>query len=136
MKCRTFILLAGLGLFGLSLATDCRGETAKEMLSACRPVADAKVSNGMVTLPIGFESGVCWGAFSVAQGLLNTSDPGQPPALHVCLPATSTRSQLIGVYVKYVDAHPEKDEDEFVTVLLGATLDAFPCAAKSSAGHS
>lgn len=41
----------------------------------------------------------------------------------------STRLELIKVFLKYIDAHPERGHEEFVFVVLDALWQAYPCHA-------
>jgi uncharacterized protein (DUF849 family) len=76
-------------------------ETAEEMLSSCRPIAQAKMSDGKISLPRDFDSGVCWGAFATLDFMLTTVDSQtNKPMFQVCVPLNRTRPQLIAVFVK------------------------------------
>ena len=56
------ILLVVAVLFSTSLAF---GESTAEMFSSCNLLNDAQIRGDTVALPIDFDSGMCWGAFSV-----------------------------------------------------------------------
>ena len=49
-------------------------QSASEMLSACRPIAQAPVSNENVAFQQTFESGLCWGAFATIQEVVGYTD--------------------------------------------------------------
>jgi hypothetical protein len=104
-------------------------ESAEEMLSSCKQIADAKVSNGKVTLPQDFQSGKCWGAFGTFQELASVIiNPAKEPAFGVCAPASSTRTQYIAIFVEYVRRNPKRLNDGFFDVAWAALVDAFPCS--------
>lgn len=111
-------------------ARSCAGQTAEEMLSACRPITQAQISNGMIDLPSDFESGTCWGAFGMLQQVLRLLDQNQQPALHACVPSDATRTELIAIYVKDVGQNPQEYGKDFNIVAINAVLKAYPCAAK------
>jgi Ssp1 endopeptidase immunity protein Rap1a len=122
-----------LALLALVTASLGLAESAEEMLSSCKLLADAKVSNGQVTLPKDFESGRCWGAFGTFQDLARTSMP-RPPALReepvfgFCAPSSSTRTQYIAIFVEYARRNPKRLNEDFFDVALDALVDAFPCS--------
>ena len=102
-------------------------ETAEEMLCACRPISQAKVSDGRIDLPQSFDAGSCWGAFAALHQAMMLVESDGKPSLHVCLPEDSTRTQLIAVFVRYVEKHVEVYPKNFAVVALNAELEAFPC---------
>jgi hypothetical protein len=109
-----------------------KAETVEEMLSACRPLAEAKVSEGNVYVPHDLndrEAGICWGAFAVIQRVITwtyTEDSDQP-ILSVCAPEKSTRTQLIAVFVEYAKSHPHRYSEDFTHLVFDALREAFPC---------
>ena len=57
--------------FGMSIiASSAFAETTEEMLSECKSVAEAEVTEGNVHLPEDFSSGACWGAFAAVQSVI------------------------------------------------------------------
>ena len=107
-----------------------RAETVEEMLSACRPIAEARVSEGVVVLPQSHEAGVCWGAFAVVQHLTTWAE-AKTGKRHfgVCNSANSTRTQLIAIFVEYAKRNPRRYSEDFSDVVFEALEEAFPCAA-------
>jgi hypothetical protein len=108
-------------------------ETEEEMLSACRPITRAKVSNGSVDLPKDFDSGQCWGAFGMLHGVLFLNEPGDNRASHSCVSEDATRTQLIAIFVKYIEAHPKENGDSLHLVAINPIIDAYPCNKKMNA---
>ena len=130
MKTARITLISLLIIIAFLAARSSRADTAEEMLSACRPITNAKISNGMIDLPQDFDSGVCWGAFDILDTMFNTVNmQTQKPLFPVCLPATRTRPQLIAVFVKYAENHPERYSEDFFVVVFAAEKEAFPCPA-------
>jgi Rap1a immunity proteins len=105
-------------------------ETAEEMLAGCRLIANAAVSGQNVALPNDSEAHICWGAFVVVQEQTRwvTSSGSQFGA---CNSPTTTRTQLIAVFVAFVDRNPKRRNDNFVDVAFDALREAFPCKVTS-----
>jgi hypothetical protein len=104
------------------------GQSSEDMMSACRKVVDAQVSDQTVVLPTDFHSGMCWGAFASIQAasrIIYTDEPR--PVLRVCAPASSTRTQLVAVFMRYAKEHPERLHEGFFQVAWDALRQAFPC---------
>lgn len=127
MKSKSLILLVVVGAFSLLYAPKCHSETAEEMLSACRPITQAKVSEGNVAFVKTFETGLCWGAFASLESATNFSDWNDHPLLDVCAPKDFTRTQLIAIFVSYIEKHPEQYNWEFFQVATNSLLDVWAC---------
>jgi len=106
-----------------------RSESAEEMVSNCKAVADAKISGDRIAFPLDFSSGVCWGAFGTFQEAIRIgpSKAGKP-YFSICAPPESTRSQLIQVFLVYARRHPEQYHESFFDVAFQASQEAFPCS--------
>ena len=52
-----------------------------------------------------------------------TSDP----IFEACASGKATRSELVAVFVAYVEQHPQRRHDEFIKVALDAFKEAYPC---------
>jgi hypothetical protein len=103
-------------------------DTAEEMLSGCRAIAKLDITDGMIAIPNDFKASYCWGAFAAVQGLIRMKVASeQAPMLRVCVPAKSTRAQLVAVFVAYVERHPEQRHESFESVLLRSLWEPFPC---------
>jgi hypothetical protein len=108
------------------------GESAAEMASACKGVADAKLADGVVTFENNsFETGVCWGAFAALHAITGWVTPEQRPMLPCgCVPNESTRTQIVMIFLNYLDKHPEERHEDFVIVAMKSLKIAFPCRRK------
>lgn len=127
MKIQRLIIctfVATLASFG---ASQSHAETAEEMLSACRPIIQAKVSDGKIDLPQTFDVGSCWGAFAVLEQVMRVVDENGKPLLHLCLPANTTRTELIAIFVRYVESHPKLYSENFAIVAVNTMVTTFPC---------
>jgi hypothetical protein len=128
MKPMRFLFVLMLIVAGLSFETKCHATTAEEMMSACRPLANAKISNGQIELPSNFDSGKCWGAFEVLENVMSTRDAGtQKMMFNICLPEKVTKTELIAIFMKHMENHPEKYHLDFTEVAITAIWDAFHC---------
>jgi hypothetical protein len=128
MNSRLCVLL-GLVVQVVAFPISAWGETAGELYSACKPIAEAKMSDKGILLRKDFETGLCWGAFASLQQVGRWYDSAGP-VMGVCVPAESTRSELIAVFVNYVQNHPEHRHDDFVDVAISAFHGVYPCKPK------
>jgi hypothetical protein len=128
MKTARASLILVLVVVAFAAVKPSRASTAEEMLSACRPIAAAKVSNRSIALPQDFDSGVCWGAFETLDWMLTTMNVRTGSTFFpVCIPQNRTRPQLIAIFVKYAENHPARYAEEFTGVAYAAEREAFPC---------
>ena len=131
MKSVRFFSVVLLIAAGLCCTKPSAAETTEEMLSKCRPFTQANITDGKVQVDSDYSTGVCWGAFSMVQALLSARNvETKKPMLWACAPATSTRTQLISVFVRYAESHPEKYSEDFLWSATTAMQQAFPCRAK------
>jgi hypothetical protein len=90
----------------------------------------AKVADGKINLPPDFESGTCWGAFGAIQDLMTAINAiTKKPMFGVCMPESTTRTQIIAIFVRYAEKHPEKYNERFVWVAEAGIREVFPCPA-------
>jgi hypothetical protein len=114
--------------------SDSRPDTAQHMLAYCKPIANAKVVRGdRIQFPSSFDTGRCWGAFEVLQFMLRAQIVGEkrPVIFWICIPSESNLSQLVTIFVRYVEKHPERLHEDFPRVALDALEEAFPCPAEA-----
>lgn len=121
------LLMVGL-LFSLVLlwSSGANAESAQNFLAGCRRIVEAPTSDGKVTLSGDVSEHRCWGAFAVLQELQRWKSDGKR-LLGACPPATSTRTQLIAIFVEYLNRRPERRHEDFVLVALDSLRSAFPC---------
>jgi hypothetical protein len=133
MKMPRVIFLTGALSLLAFVARPCSAATAEEMLSACRSVNTAAVADGKISLPQDFESGECWGAFDVLDTMFRTKNAETRHLFFgVCLPEKTTRTELIAIFIRFMENHPEKYPDDFTMVAVSAVWDSFHC--RSSKG--
>jgi hypothetical protein len=121
MRYRTAALL-----FLLTAPVAALGQTALDVESRCREFTTVDVlPNGKINIPRNGD--FCWGAFTATQQLIVLGHSGGTPMLRVCPPSTTTRVQLIKVFLNYSQRHPELAHLSFGQVVWGALDEAFPC---------
>jgi hypothetical protein len=112
----------------LLLAHSASAESTQVLLSSCKSLSEVKVNdNATFKMPQDFDTGRCWGAFAVMQKVINITISSEEPALGVCAPETSSRTQLIAIFVDYARRHPSRYHEDFFLVALDALQAAFPC---------
>jgi hypothetical protein len=118
-----------LGILFAFCSSSAFGETAQEMLSACRPIAKANISGGKgkVKGPDTFQAGECWGAFTVIQNGIERADDRMLLIYNICAPAEITKIQLIAMFVDYAEKNPQRLQEDFFDVFIDALRKAFPC---------
>ena len=113
----------------LLTASPATAETALEMQSWCRPVANAQIrENGDILMPSNQETGFCWGAFAGIQDFVIWRNYDGTQILKLCVPFGATRLQLVKTFEKYVDDNPNIAHEPFTLVAVKAFVAAFPCA--------
>jgi len=132
-KMPVFLLLVS--SFAMAPILHAQSTSAEEMVSYCKAIMRADVSNGEITVPGDLHSGICWGAFLsfhdavmyVGNEYLDgTRSPSPRPIFGVCAPDATT-SQLIKVFVRYTEKHPELLNEDFFRIAVIAGQEAFPC---------
>jgi hypothetical protein len=118
-------------LLACGAAQVCRAEgfiTAEEVASWCQPYRTAVVRDAQVSVSATADSPVCFGAFLATQQFINVNlSSGTPPIFGVCAPPESTATELIKVYLRYLDEHPEQGHQRFSIVVLASLRNAYPC---------
>ena len=123
------------GLFTLAvllIASSSYATTAEEMLSRCRQIAQSPVRDQPIEIPQTTDAAMCWGAFVSLQEVVQWVDTVHSktplvPMLQACVPEGSTRSQLIAIFVDYVERNPKYRSDAFAFVAVKALRATFPC---------
>lgn len=107
--------------------TDAAAQSTQELASACEAVASSRVIDGKVEVVQDFDTGRCWGAFSVVQWAVVLVDDVGTRRFGVCAPPESTRTQLVAVFVEYARRNPARLHERFTAVVFDALRDSFPC---------
>lgn len=123
---RRGIIVCAFAVFSL-FSGGAKAETTEQMLSACSPVANARVSGEAATFLQNFDTGLCWGAFSVIQSNIVHIDGDGKRLYEVCAPSESTLTQLVSIFSVYAKNNPHKMHQDFFSVALESLQKAFPC---------
>ncbi|MBN9061460.1 MAG: hypothetical protein J0H41_03340 [Rhizobiales bacterium] len=127
-------LLAAAGAL-VWLASPSHGQTALEMSVGCRLIAYApQNASGVVNAPLTFETGRCWGGFLALQQASLYRDERNRPSMNLCLPPESTLTQLVRIFVRYTDSHPEEIGENWFRIAHKSMASAFPCAPAAKPG--
>jgi hypothetical protein len=106
-----------------------QAETAQQLLSDCKPIVEkSNLKGNNISFPTTYSTGICWGAFSSIQEAVRYANPNEMPHFGVCAPESSTRSQMIMIFVKYAKEHPEQLHEDFFKVAMESLRNAFPCS--------
>ena len=119
-----------IAFFILLAATIGHAETAEEMMSSCKKLSEAKVSEGKVTAPPDFDSGQCFGSFRAIQFYSMAIGPDAQPIMHVCMPKETTATQTLAIFIDYVKRNPKLLSENFFIVAQNSLVEAFPCPAR------
>jgi Rap1a immunity proteins len=105
-------------------------DTAGQVVDQCENSRHAIKIDGVVQ---GFESdsrtGYCWGAVSAVQDVGNIllESPNRT-ALWLCLPTKATTFDMVKIFIRCMDEHPNRRYERFGLVLLDSLREAYPCA--------
>lgn len=114
-------------LFSL-YAIESHAQTAQQLLSACKPIAEGKVTEAGIAFPHTYETGLCWGLFSMLQLNIVHVDAQKKPLYSTCAPGRATRAQMVQIFVKYAESVPERLHEDGNELALESAQQAFPCA--------
>lgn len=117
-------------ILALVLVQEAHATSAQEMLSDCRSLAKAPVSDGKVQFAPTFATGRCWGSFLSIQrftGLRDTNGKLILPA--ICVPPEIMLTQLVSVFVVYAEKNPQLLHQDYFVVAMNSLRQAFPCPA-------
>ena len=129
MKMSWLLLLLSLGSANIQAGEAEGFITAEEMASWCQPYKAAVVRDSQVLVNSTSDSQVCFGAFLATQQVSGTLKANQTGTiLGVCVPPNVRLTELIKVFLRYSDVHPEFGHDRFFNVVWGSLRKAYPCA--------
>jgi hypothetical protein len=109
------------------LASTARATTAMGVLGSCKAVVTGLLPNGQ--MHISPEAQFCWGmfeAFQTLSGVQSTDNEGDGP-LKICASTTTTRSQMVIVFLEYAKDHANQLHMDAALVVQAALAQAFPC---------
>jgi len=77
-----------------------------------------------------FEAGLCVGGFTTLYALSGVVDQNQAPILGFCRPPTVQYLDLVRVFVRHVETHPQVAQGFYAIEAVNALIDAYPCRRK------
>ena len=104
-----------------------RATTGMEILSSCKAVVAGLLPNGQ--MHISPEAQYCWGLFEAIQTLsgVQSTDDAKDRPLKICASTTTTRSQMVMIFLQYAKDHPEQLQLDAALIAQAALAHAFPC---------
>ncbi len=112
-------LAAGLTARSASAAAD----SAQEVAASCREL--------LKPTPVkSFEAGLCFGSFTTLFALSGVVDQNHVPILGFCRPPNTGLVDLVRVFVRHVESHPQTAQVYYAIEAVNALVDAFPCKPK------
>jgi hypothetical protein len=114
--------------FLVSANTPVQAQTAGEMAHACQMLQRGmRVKGDTAFLPSSTEAQQCWGFMSAVQEYSVLADQAGTRLLNACPAADTKTTEIVDVFVKYANAHPEKRDTPAAAAAYNAMADAFPC---------
>ena len=107
-------------------------DSAQQLLSECRSIANVDVSGEDIRFQQTYETGVCWGTFGAIQKVIFTATTRRP-LYGVCAPPNSTLSQLVAIFVSYAEKNPQHLHEDGFDIALESLQVAFSCKGRKSA---
>lgn len=106
-----------------------RAVTGQELLRQCAALErGAAVSGETVRLPKGQDAASCWFYMAAVQDFAATvEEEGGPSLIGSCVPAKTTRYELVQAFTRYARNHPDDLDLRATAVLIPALIRAFPC---------
>ena len=103
--------------------------TGQELLRQCEALErGALVSGETVRLPKSQDAAACWVYMGAVQDFAATvEEEGGPSLIGSCVPAETTRIDLVRAFTKYARAHHPELDLRATAVVIPALTEAFPC---------
>jgi hypothetical protein len=98
-------------------------DSAQEVAASCRELLMPKP-------PKSFEVGLCFGSFTTLFALSGVVDQNQAPILGFCRPPKTGLDDLVRVFVRHVESHPQTAQGFYAFEALNALIAAYPCKPK------
>src|SRR5215217_4137152 len=125
-------------LAALIVSSPAQAVTGQDLLRECDTLErGAVVSGEVVRLPKGQDAAVCWVYMGAVQDFAATvEEEGGPSLIGSCVPAETTRIELVRAFTRYARAH-RADLDLRATALVIPALSAtFPCQQRRAASDT
>ena len=94
--------------------------SAKEVAASCRELFKPNPSKS-------FDAGLCIGSFTTIHALSAVVDQNRAPLLGFCRPPGVDFTELVRVFMRHVDSHPQSAQTYYAIEAINALVDAYPC---------
>lgn len=94
--------------------------TAREVAASCRELFKPNARKS-------FDAGLCIGSFTTIHALSGVVDQNHAPLLGFCRPPKTDFTELVRVFMRHVDKHPQTAESYYAIEAINALVDAYPC---------
>src|SRR5215211_8715469 len=113
----------------LTVTSPAQAVTGQELLRQCEALErGAVVSSETVRLPKGQDAAACWFYMGAVQDIAATvEEEGGPSLIGSCVPAETTRLELVRAFTKYARAHRADLDLRATALVIPALSSAFPC---------
>ncbi len=125
------VLLLGLSL-AVVLAPDAQAQSVKLMLSACE-----EALTGMASADTDLSSPalICWGtatgvALVMSENCRSLQDGTGAPLPEYAASVLPAHPSAMEAWISWAQAHPEQEEEPFMSTMMMAFAEAFPCPAQ------
>jgi len=112
----------------LASGSSALAQSTAEMLGACEILQRGMhVERNTAYLPPSNKANQCWGFVGAVLQYSMLADQNGKTLLGACPGPDATVIQVIDVFVKYAQSHPEKADLSAAAAAYNAMADAFPC---------
>lgn len=94
--------------------------TAREVAASCRELFKANARKS-------FDAGLCVGSFTTIHALSGVVDQNRVPLLGFCRPPEVDFTELVRVFMRHVDRHPQAAQSYYAIEAVNALIEAYPC---------
>ncbi|MBI3516036.1 MAG: hypothetical protein HY060_18540 [Proteobacteria bacterium] len=81
--------------------------------------------------PQSFDVGLCVGSFTTLYALSGVVDQHKAPILGFCRPPNTQYLDMVRVFVRHVESHPQAGQAFYAIEAVNAFVNAYPCKRKS-----
>lgn len=119
---RTLAIAALLLVLGDANAVD--GMSTGEMMAGCKDTVASYDTKKLVGDQ--FEVGKCMGFISASRDMVSVWRASSP-SVGICIPQPAQTIQIIRVFVKWAENHPEQHHERALLSFITSMREAFPC---------
>jgi hypothetical protein len=104
-------------------SAEAAADSAQDVAASCRELLKPNP-------PKSFEAGLCFGSFTTLFALSGVVDQNQAPILGFCRPPNAGLGDLVRVFVRHVESHPQSAQTYYAVEAVNALVEAYPCKTK------